>query len=167
MELDSHADICVLEKECLRVYDWNCPVNLSSWNPKYGERLCQTISGSVAYNQPQSGKVHIFIFHRCIHFDHLDHHLLCPMQCQMNNVEVNEMPKFLLVLTIDTSHAIVVDDPNGETPMIVPLSINGVTTCFPCWKPTRSEFEDGDVLRIDFTAEAPDWDLLDRDFDER
>ena len=50
--------------------------------------------------------------------------------------------------------------------MIVPLSINGVTTYFPCRKPTRSGFEDGDVLQTNFIAEALDWDPWDRDFSE-
>ena len=77
----------------------------------------------------------------------------------MNVVEVNDTPEFLLIQKTDTSHTIVVNDTDGETPMIVPLSINGVKTYFPCWKLTRSKFEDGDVPRIDFTAEEPDWDL--------
>ena len=89
------------------------------------------------------------------------------MQCQTNGVGVNEIPKFLLKQPIDTSHAIVVDDPDGETPMIVPLSINGVTSYFICRKLTHAKFEDVDVPRIDFSAEAPDWDLSDQEFAER
>ena len=58
------------------------------------------------------------------------------------------------------------DDPDGEMPMIVPRSINGVTSYFPCRRPTRSKFEDGDVPWIDFTVEAPDLDPSDRDFAE-
>ena len=77
----------------------------------------------------------------------------------MNGAEVNETPKFLLIQQTDTSNTIFVDDPDGETPLIVPLSINGVTSYFTCRKPTHAEFEDGDVPRIDFTAEEPDWDL--------
>ena len=80
------------------------------------------------------------------------------MQCRMNGVEANKRPKFLLKRSTDSSDAIVVDEPDGETQMIVLLSINGVTSYFLCQKPTRSEFEDGDVPRIDFTAEAPYWD---------
>ena len=76
----------------------------------------------------------------------------------MNSVELNETPTFLLRRPTNTRHLIVVDVIDGETPMIVPLSINGVTSYFPCQKPTRSKFEDGDVPRISFTAEAPDWD---------
>ena len=41
IELDSHANTCVMIKECLKVYNWNHPVNVSGWNPKYRERLWQ------------------------------------------------------------------------------------------------------------------------------
>ena len=70
----------------------------------------------------------------------------------MNGVEVNETQEFILKQPTDTNQTIAVDDTDGETPMIAPLSINGVTSYFPCRKPKRSEFEDGDVPRIDFTA---------------
>ena len=55
MYLSSHVNTCVLGKECLKVYDCNRPVNLYGCNPKYRERLCQTISGLVDYYHPQSG----------------------------------------------------------------------------------------------------------------
>ena len=29
IELDSHTDTRVLGKKCLKVYDWNCPVDVS------------------------------------------------------------------------------------------------------------------------------------------
>ena len=167
MELDSHADTCVLGKGCLKVFDWNRPVNVSGWNPKDGERLCQTISGAVAYDHPQTGQLYLFIFHQCIHVDHLDHHLMCPMQCRMNDVEINETPKFLVKHPTDSSHAIVVDEPDGIAPLIVPLSINGVTSFFTCRKPTRSEYDDDGVPRINFTAEAPDWDPSDCEYAQR
>ena len=51
--------------------------------------------------------------------------------------------------------------------MIVPLSINSVTSYFPCRKPTRSEYKNGDVPRIKFTYEAPDWDPSYQEFSER
>ena len=46
------------------------------------------------------------------------------------------------------------------------LSINGVTSNFPCRKPTRAEFEDGGVPRIVLTAGAPYWDTLDQYFSQ-
>ena len=28
MELDRHVDTCIMGKDCLKLYDWNCPVNV-------------------------------------------------------------------------------------------------------------------------------------------
>ena len=57
------------------------------------------ISEAVACDHPQSGQVYFFIFHQFIYVDHLDHHLLCPMQFHMNGVEVNKTPKFISIMT--------------------------------------------------------------------
>ena len=76
----------------------------------------------------------------------------------MNGIEASETLKFLLKRPTDTSQAIVVDETDDETPIIVPLFFNGVMNYFSCQKPTRAKFEDGDVPRIDFTVMAPDWE---------
>ena len=101
---------------------------------RMGRVYAKKILGSMAYDHPQSGRVYIFIFHQFIHINYLDHPMLCPIQFRVNSVEVNGMPKFLLKRSTDTSHAIVVDDTDGDTPMIVTISINGVTSHFPCRK---------------------------------
>ena len=36
VEMDIHADICVMGKECLKLYDWNHTINVYGWNPKDG-----------------------------------------------------------------------------------------------------------------------------------
>ena len=59
------------------------------------------------------------------------------------------------------------NDPDGETPTIVPISINVVTSYFIYRKPTRSKFKDGDVPRIGFTENVPDWYLSDQYFADR
>ena len=164
MELDSHADTIILGKECVEIYNWNHLVKVSGYNPKDRERLCKTISGEVVHDHPHTGKVCLLIFHQCIHANHPDHHLLCSIQCRMHGVEINETPKFLLKKPTDSSHAIVVEDPEGGGSMVIPLLINGVTSYFTCRNPTRSEYEDGDLTRIYFSAEAPEWDPSYQDY---
>ena len=66
------------------------------------------------------------------------------------------MPKFILKKPIDSSHVIVIDDPEGDGMLVIPLFINGVTSYFTCQNTTRSEYEDGDLPRIGFSVEAPD-----------
>ena len=94
----------------MEIHHWNCPVKVSGWNKKDGERIYQKISGEVVYDHPQTVQVYLLIFHNCIHADHFDHHLLCPMQCRMNGVEINETPQFLLKKPTESSHAIIVEE---------------------------------------------------------
>ena len=140
---------------------------MSGWNPKDKGRLCETISGAVAYDQPQTGQVYLLIFHQCIYVEHLDHHLLCPMQCRMSGVGIDETPKFLQRNPTELSHAIVLDEPEEDKQLIIPLSIMGVSSFFTCRKPTRPEYDNDDIPRIHVTVKAPDWDLSDREFAQR
>ena len=119
----------------------------------------------IAYDHPQTRQIYLLIFHQCINADHRDHHLLCHMKCRMNGVEINETPKFLLNNPNESSHAIVVEDTEGSTLLVIPLLINGFTSYFTCRNPARSEYEDGDLPRIDLSAEIPDWYSSDRDYD--
>jgi len=95
LELDSHADTCVLGKDCLVILDYERPVQVVGYDPALGAKTYRTISGVVAHNNPVTGEVIHLVIHQAIHIPHLDHHLLCPMQCRVNNVIINETPKFL------------------------------------------------------------------------
>jgi len=74
-------------------------------------------------------------------------------------VIVNDVPKFLTLNPPDNMHAIVVQDPDDLAQHICfPLHIQGVTSYLTVRKPTLDEFESGDIVHIDMTAEHLDWD---------
>ena len=74
----------------------------------------------------------MLVFNQAIYAPHLEHHLLCPMQCRLNHVKITEVPKFLVNDPDEFTHAIAVEDLSGEQdPLIIPLLINGVTSYFP------------------------------------
>ncbi len=54
----------------------------------------------------------MLVINQAIHIPHLDHHLLCPMQCQVNDVIVNDTPKFLTSDPTDHTHALTIIDPH-------------------------------------------------------
>jgi len=69
------------------------------------------------------------MINQAIHKPHLDHHLLCPMQCRVNDVTVNKMPKFLAHDPTDHKHALTIRDPhNPAQTVILPLALWGVTS---------------------------------------
>ena len=52
------------------------------------------------------------------------------MQSRIADVEINELPKFLAKNPDERTHAVVVDDPISNEPLIIPLEIKGVTSNF-------------------------------------
>ncbi len=81
LELDSHADMCVLGRDALILLDYDRPVIVKGYDPSLGTKTYATVSGALAYDDPVTGKVNHLVINQAIHIPHLDHHLLCPMQC--------------------------------------------------------------------------------------
>ena len=58
--------------------------------------------------------------------------MLCPMQCHVNDVTINNVPKFLTHFPTDNMHAIVIINPDDESNIcIFPLHLQGVTLQLP------------------------------------
>ena len=81
LELDSHADTCVLGCDALILHDYLRPVSVQGYDPALGTTQYNTVSGALAYDHPHSGETFHLVVNQAIHIPHLDHHLLCPMQC--------------------------------------------------------------------------------------
>jgi hypothetical protein len=121
LELDSHADTCVLGRDALIILDYNRPVSVVGYDESLGSKTYQTVSGVVAYDDPQTGRTLHLIINQAIHIPHLDHHLLCPMQCRVNDMTVNNLLKFLPTDPTDQTHALTLTDPkNPLQPVILP-----------------------------------------------
>ena len=57
VEVDTHADMCVVGDNCLVVHDHNRPVNVYSYDPKDGHRSAKTVDAAVRYQDPPSGQI--------------------------------------------------------------------------------------------------------------
>ncbi len=86
LELDSHADTCVLGCDVLILHDYMRPVRVQGYDPSLGTVQYSTVSGALAYDHPNSGEMYHLVVNQAIHIPHLDHHLLCPMQCFVNSL---------------------------------------------------------------------------------
>ncbi len=159
LELDSHANTCVLGRGALIVLDYNRPVSIVGYDESLGSKTYQTVSGVVAYDDPQTGRTLHLIINQAIHIPHLDHHLLCPMQCCVNDMTVNILPKFLATDPTDQTHALTLTDPNNPLqPVILPLILRGVTLVLNVRSTTIDEFNSHDYLRLHLTSETLTWD---------
>ena len=64
------------------------------------------LDAAVGYQDPQSDQRFILLINQAICIDGLVSHLLCPMQCHMNGVQINEVPKFSPENPNETTHSI-------------------------------------------------------------
>ena len=94
LELDSHANTCILGRDALITLTYNRPISVLGYDPALGSKTYETVSGVVAYNDSMTGETYHLVINQAIHVPHLDHHILCPMQCRVNDVTVNVLPKF-------------------------------------------------------------------------
>ena len=156
MELDS-SDTCVLEDNALLFMDHECPVNVVEYDKSHSTQHqdLPTVSGALAYDDPNRGTAIMLIVHQAISVTTMSNNLLCPMQIRMNDVELNDTPKFLTENPTNKTHAISGRDQDGHEHTI-PFTLCGVTSYIPTHKPSIKEFET--CPRIKLICESPEWD---------
>ncbi len=101
----------------------------------------------------------IIIINLAIHIPHLDHHFLCPMQCCVNDVIINDLSKFLATNPTDQTHALSINDPNNPLqPVILPLILRGAMSLLNVRPVTINEFNSQECPRLHLTSETLTWD---------
>ena len=74
------------------------------------------------------------------------------MQPCIDDVTINEIPKFLAYILINETHSIFVTDPiDPAQRLISTLAIIGVTVYFPTRTITKYEWESGSYSRLELT----------------
>ena len=66
----------------------------------------KTVSGALANDNPTSDKTVIIVVHQAIYVPTMDCNLICPMQVRMNDLKLDDKPKFLTEDPTNESHAI-------------------------------------------------------------
>ena len=171
LELDSHADTCVLGRDALIFQDFDRPVEVFGYDNSKGAETYRTVSGVVAYHHPHTGECFHLVVHQAIHVPHLDHHLLCPMQCRVNDVTVNDLPKFLAIDPTENTHALTfqVESPDDgpSRDVVLPLELRGITSLLTVSVPTADEFNSRKCTRLELTSEHLLWDPNDPSYAEQ
>jgi hypothetical protein len=83
------------------------------------------------------------------------------MQCCVHDLTVNDLPKFLAADPTNQMHAMTLTDPdNPLQPVILPLTLRGVTSVLNVRSMTINEFNSHDHLRLHLTSETLTWDPM-------
>jgi hypothetical protein len=95
-DLDSHTNQSLLGFNTLVIHNFDKPVNIVGYDPRGPvTHSLHMISWVLAYDCPNTGATFILIVHQAIHNAKLEHNLLSPFQMQLNDIIVNETPKFM------------------------------------------------------------------------
>ena len=115
---------------------------------------------------PPTGELIILIFHQAIHIPYMMNKLLPPMQIRLNDMIVNDQPKFLAENPSDDTHTIIFSNSESKDGKnLTPLSLKGVTSTFPTQKPT---VEDCKICKkLELTFESHEYDTLSTCYEEQ
>ncbi len=69
------------------------------------------------------------------------------MQCHLNGVTINDVPKFLLKNPRVDDHAIIIPSNVNDSLLQISLKLQGVTSYFPVQAATLSEYESGVIQK--------------------
>jgi hypothetical protein len=156
-DLDSHADQCAIGSNALVTHDFDRPINVSGYDPNGPiNRNLRTVSAALAYDDALSGETVILVIHQAILIPDLAHNLLSTMQLRLNDVIVNDVPRFLTDNPTLLTHSLVVPTDDFDQPYVIPLTLFGVASSFPTRKPTIQEYET--LPHITLTGEEPAYD---------
>ena len=119
-ELDTHADTCVVGKNCLIVNEYDRWVTVTGYDPKQGcvEDL-KVVAAVLAYDCPKSGEVKIIKLNQAIYINSMLNNLLCPMQLRMNDIKVFDCPRFLIQNPEYHEHTITIPSKHGECVLMI------------------------------------------------
>ncbi len=95
VELDSHADTCVVGSNVVVVHDHEFVVIIYGFDKDTRHANACTVDAAIAYKDPVTHLTVILMINQAIKIDSMHNILICPMQCCVHGTTVNECPKFL------------------------------------------------------------------------
>ncbi len=159
VELDSHAEMCVVCSKVLVVHNHECFVDDYGFDKQTRHSNACTIDAAIVYKGPVTHLTVIIMINQAIKIDSMTNILVCPMQCHVYGTVVIKCPKLLSASPTEDNHALLVHDPNGlSPPLTIPLSLDGVTSYFKARCPSLVEYEAKNIPKYQLTSKSPLWD---------
>ena len=79
IEVDSHADTCVIGSSGWVVYDHNITVCVNGYDDQQESQELKIVCAALAYDNPKEGTVLLLIISQAISIPTFQHNLMCPM----------------------------------------------------------------------------------------
>ncbi len=93
VEMDSHADTCVVSSNVLIIHDHEQFADVYSFGKTVRHTNATAIDAVIAYEDPVMHSTLIIMIKQAIKIDSMPEILICPMQCGVHGTTVIECPK--------------------------------------------------------------------------
>ena len=106
-ELDYHANSPVVGKNGIILYKTEMTVNVTPFSDEFGMMLKVTVVHvAVAHDCPITSNSIIIIINNALYIREIEHNLLPPIMMRLNELLVDECPKFLCPISTIKTHSI-------------------------------------------------------------
>ena len=151
-ELDSHANMIVVGKECFVFESTGKTCNVEPFDKTLGiAQNIPIVDAAIAYDCPYTHETYILIIRNALHIESMSHNLIPPFIMREGGVIVNDIPKVHCESPSIEDHCISFKDID----LRIPLQLNGVFSYFNSRKPLPNELYDKDKVFI--TPDASEW----------
>jgi hypothetical protein len=161
-ELDTHANMPVVGRNCLIVADTGETVDVNPFTPDYQAMKAKVVDAAIRYDDPFTGTPYLLLICNAIYVPAMDNNLIPPFVMREAGIQVNDIPKIHLTDPSIDDHAITFP----ETGFRIPLSLSGVFSFFLTSKPTAADHDSiDDVYMLTPTRWNPHTDVYARNED--
>jgi hypothetical protein len=152
-DLDSHANMVVLGKDCFILSQTGLQADVNAFTPDHQSLPIPIVNGAKLYIDPYTGTKWIIVFKHALTVPTMENDLVPPFLLREAGIEVNETAKIHMKSASVTDHSIYF--PSSE--LRIPLSLHGMFSYFPSYKPTMKDLEEIDEDHILLATPDGSW----------
>ena len=136
--LDSHANMVCLGKYALIIEDTGKTVDVKPFTPDYNTlQKVPVVTGALITECAFTGGTQTFIFRNALSVPAMDRNLVPPFILREAGLIVNDTPKIHVKYPSVEDHTIFFP----KYDVRIPLSLNGIFSCFPSSKPSIDDMD--------------------------
>ena len=122
-ELDSHANMIVLGKDCFIFETTGKTCNVEPFSAELGiAQNIPIVDAALAYDCPFTHETYILIIRNALHIKSMNHHLIPPFILREGGVTVNDIPDIHCADPNINDHCLHIKDKS----LRIPLQLNGI-----------------------------------------
>ena len=135
-ELDSHANMIVLGRNSLCLTPQGKKMaRVAAFSPTLDPMNIPVVDACIKWNNPLTGKNHLFLFEDALYVEQMEHNLIPPFILREAGWMVNDTARIHAHCPTEFTHSLVLEHENVH----IPLFLNGVFSFFASSKPTWKE----------------------------